>query len=201
MSRTNTRIRMMKILLIPLGLAACVNADGGDEPDEAIETQPLGRGRAGFATNSGPPEGGASGVGGGGVAGGSVPMVNGGASAMMNGGASAMMNGGASAMMNGGAPAVPGTGGSTPTGEIPLVAKVIKTQLLIADIIYTKQIKLGVARIGEIRESQQENRYEPTNGAPDIEQPTVRAGVVYAEDIEANEVQANQLFAQKIQYF
>lgn len=185
MRRTHPRKQMLRVLLIPLGLAACANAGGGDDPDAVIETQPLGRGRAGFATISGPPEGGASGVGGGGVAGGSVPMMNGGASAMMNGGASAM----------------PGTGGSTPTDEIPLIAKVIKTQLLIADIIYTKQIKIGVARIGEMRESQGENRYERTNGAPDIEQPTVRAGVVYAEDIEANEVQANQLFAQKIQYF
>lgn len=83
----------------------------------------------------------------------------------------------------------------------PLLAKVIKTKLLIADVIYVKQIKIGVARIDEMSESKQEKRYESAKNSPDVEQSSVRASVVYAEDIEADEVQAKQVFAQQIQYF
>lgn len=82
-----------------------------------------------------------------------------------------------------------------------LIAKVIKTKLLVADIIYVKQIKIGVARIGTITESPQERRYELAKDAPDVNQPTVRYTIVYAEDIEADEVEAKQVFAQKVQYF
>jgi hypothetical protein len=82
-----------------------------------------------------------------------------------------------------------------------LTAKVIKTKLLIADVVYTKQIKVGVARVGKMQESPQERRYELAKNAADVEQAIVRASVVYAEDIEADEVQAKQLFAQHIKYF
>ncbi|MDZ4697426.1 MAG: hypothetical protein SGI86_19985 [Deltaproteobacteria bacterium] len=99
-----------------------------------------------------------------------------------------------------GNPTEPGeTGGNGPDSST-LVAKIIKTKLLIADIIYVKQIKLGVARIGEMNESKEEKRYQRANGSADVERSTVRAGVVYAEDIEADEVQAKQLFAEKIQF-
>ena len=82
-----------------------------------------------------------------------------------------------------------------------LLAKVIKTRLVIADVIYVKQIKLGNAGATELNESKQEDRYERAKNSIDVEQPEVRATVIYAEDIEADEVRAKQVFAQQIQYF
>ena len=89
------------------------------------------------------------------------------------------------------------------TGEmdLPLLAKVIKTKVLIADVVYTKQIKLAVFGSTQLIESKQEGRYERAKGSGDLVQPDIRASVIYAEDIEAYEVRAKQVFAQKIQNF
>ncbi|MDX2022915.1 MAG: hypothetical protein SF187_21960 [Deltaproteobacteria bacterium] len=158
---------------IPPGPTTNGGAGGGPMPEVSM---------AGAGGNAGSGVGGSAGFGLGGTGGTA---------------AGGMMGSGGSSSVS-----VPGTGGATPSiPNITLMAKVIKTKLLVADVIYTKQIKLGVARIGEMSESKQEKRYEMAKGAADIDQPSVRANVIYAEDIEADEVQAKQLFAQEIQYF
>ena len=196
------------------GVAACGDGSGNEpsglgEPSvpqpSADTTDRIGKSRGGLTplVAEGGSAGGSGGNAGGSTAGGSTA---GGGGGMTPGGMGGVTQGtgvggaGGSAAVTAPVPPKPETEG-TPTNVTTVMAKGIKTKLLIADIIYTKQIKLRVARIGEMTESKQDKRYELSNGSPDISQSTVRATVVYAEDIEADEVQAKQLFAHQIQYF
>lgn len=220
MLRIYTRIRLVTALGL-IGLAACGDGSGGDPgfdesiPPSGVEPSgQVGKSRSGLTPLAAGELGGTAGTNPGGTGGTTVVGGDINAGGSGSGGTAAEGGGGGTNAggMGGGAQAG-GAGGSSPTTPLPpkpdteetpanvtVMAKVIKTKLLIADIIYTKQIKLGVARIGEMTESKQDKRYELASGSPDINQPTVRATVVYAEDIEADEVQAKQLFAQQIQY-